>query len=117
MAKIDSKKMYLLDILNGKWRVCIIEDLSSGTKQFNDLKSGIGGISSKSLNDNLQFLMKSGIVDRKIYPTFPRKVEYSLSDTGRKVKPVLDIIYDWGIANYMPFKNDITDEYSEIFKE
>lgn len=116
MANEDSKKMYLLEILNGKWRILIIEGLSSGTKQFKDLKSGIEGISSKSLDNNLQFLVKSGIVNRKKYPTFPCRVEYSLSDTGNKVIPMLDIIYDWSIKNYQPFKEEIIDGYSKIFE-
>lgn len=66
---MDERKTYLLDILQGKWRVTIIEAmLYTGPRQFADLKADVKGISAKVLTENLYFFIKCGIVSRKSYP-------------------------------------------------
>lgn len=102
---MNDRKFYLLNVLKGKWRVLIIEELFSGDKQFSELQKSLKGITAKILTENLQYLMKSGIINRRSYPTFPPKVEYTLSNTGLKMKPVLDTIYEWSIENGFVKKN------------
>lgn len=113
---MNDRKFYLLNVLKGKWRVLIIEELFSGDKQFSELQKSMKGITAKILTENLQYLMKSGIINRRSYPTFPPKVEYTLSNTGLKMKPILDTIYEWGIENYQEFQEEITDEYYKLFQ-
>lgn len=113
---MNDRKFYLLNVLKGKWRLIIIEELFTGDKQFLELQTGIKGITAKVLTENLQFLLKSGIINRRTYPTFPPRVEYTLSDTGLNMKPILDKIYEWSIENYQEFKEEVTDEYYKLFQ-
>lgn len=94
------KQKYLLDILSGKWRLLIIQDLFTGTKQFKALQSDLKGITAKVLTENLMYLNHHGIINRKAYPIVPPKVEYSLTDRGWNIKPILQSIYQWGAENY-----------------
>lgn len=113
---MNDKRFYLLNVLKGKWRLLIIEELFTGDKQYGELQKELKGISAKSLTENLQFLLKSGVINRRTYPTFPKRVEYFLSDTGLNMKPILDKIYEWSIENYQDFKEEVTDEYYKIFQ-
>lgn len=113
---MSDKRFYLLNVLKGKWRLLIIEELFTGDKQFGELKESLKGITAKILTENLQFLLKSGVIIRRSYPTFPPRVEYILSDTGLNMKPILDKIYEWSIENYQEFKEEVTDEYYKIFQ-
>lgn len=113
---MNDKRFYLLNVLKGKWRLLIIEDLFTGDKQYGELQKDLKGISSKMLTESLQFLVRSGVINRRTYPTFPQRVEYALSDTGLKMKPILDKIYEWSIENYQEFKEEVTDEYYKIFQ-
>lgn len=113
---MNDKKYYLLNVLKGKWRILIIEELFTEDKQFLELQKNLKGISAKILTENLQYLMKSGIINRRSYPTFPPRVVYFLSDTGLNMKPILDKIYEWSIENYQEFKEEVTDEYYKLFQ-
>ena len=112
---MDNQKMYLLDILKGKWRLVIIEELFKYDLQFNELKSAIHGISSKVLADNLIYLMQHGIVHKKTYPIFPVRTVYTLTDTGRNMKSIINAIYKWSIENYQPFQEETNDDFYMIF--
>lgn len=113
---MNDKRFYLLNVLKGKWRLLIIEELFTGSKPFTELQKDLKGISSKILMENLHYLMKNGIINRRSYPTFPPKVEYTLSSTGLNMKPILDKIYEWSIENHQEYKEEITDEYSKLFQ-
>lgn len=62
-----------MNVLKGKWRLLIIEDLFTGDKQFGELQKDLKGISSKILMENLQYLMKNGIINKRTYPPFPQE--------------------------------------------
>lgn len=94
-----------LQLIGDKWKVLIIRDLLSGTKRFNELMRSVGGISQKVLTSNLRSMEASGLVNRKVYPEVPPKVEYSLTETGLSLKPILNSMTDWGIE----YKKKITD--------
>lgn len=86
-----------LQLIGDKWKVLIIRDLLGGTKRFNELKRSVGGISQKVLTSNLRSMEASGLISRKVYPEVPPKVEYSLTETGLSLKPILDSMIEWGI--------------------
>lgn len=85
-----------LSIIGNKWSFLIIRDLLDGTRRFGELKKSIGSISQKVLTSNLRTLEELGILTRKVYPEVPPKVEYTLTETGYSLKPVLDSMHIWG---------------------
>lgn len=85
-----------LTLISDKWKVLIIRDLLPGTKRFGELKKSIGSVSQKVLTSQLRQMEKSGLLTRKVYPEVPPKVEYSLTELGCSLKPILDAMGDWG---------------------
>ena len=79
-----------------KWKFLIIRDLLTGTKRFGELQRSIGGVSQKVLTNNLRQMESSGLINRKIYAEVPPRVEYSLTDLGKSLKPILDSMVNWG---------------------
>lgn len=88
-----------LKIIGDKWKVLILRDLFTGTKRFNELKRSLTNVTQKMLTQQLRELENDGIIHRKVYPVVPPKVEYSLTELGKTIKPVIDSMYDWG--NYL----------------
>lgn len=84
-------------VLTGKWALVIIYQLSTGTKRFNELQRLIPGITQTILTRHLRQLEKDKIVERKVYAEVPPRVEYSLTEMGRKFQDVLDAIESWGL--------------------
>lgn len=74
----------------------ILRDLLPGTKRFGELKKSIGTVSQKVLTAQLRDMERNGLVTRKVYPEVPPRVEYSLTELGRSLKPILDAMWDWG---------------------
>lgn len=85
-----------LRLLENKWRVLIIRDLMTGTHRFGELQRSIGNISQRSLTMNLRFLEEYGLIKRRVYPEVPPRVEYSLTNLGLSLKPVLSSMAKWG---------------------
>lgn len=85
-----------LNLISDRWKVLIIRDLLVGTKRFGELKKSLGNISQKVLTAQLRSMEKTGLIDRKIYAEIPPRVEYSLTTTGRSLKPILDAMSNWG---------------------
>lgn len=88
-----------LTLISDKWKVLILRDLLPGTKRFSELKRSIGHVTQKVLTAQLRQMEESGLVTRTVYPEVPPRVEYSLTELGRSLKPVLDALWDWG-ENY-----------------
>ena len=86
-----------LMLISDRWKVLIIRDLMDGTKRFGELKKSIGSISQKVLNSNLREMEADGLVNRKVYAEVPPRVEYTLTDTGYSLKPILDAMVEWGL--------------------
>ena len=87
-----------LMLISERWKVLIIRDLLDGTKRFGELKKSIGNISQKVLTANLRAMEDSGLLTRKVYPEVPPKVEYTLTETGYSLKPILDTMKEWGVV-------------------
>lgn len=85
-----------MGLIGDKWKVLIIRDLLTGTKRFGELKKSVTGITQKVLTNNLRSMETSGLIVRKVYAEVPPKVEYSLTDTGWSLKPILDSMVEWG---------------------
>lgn len=88
---------YTASIISNKWKVLILRDLITGTKRYNELNRSVVGISAKVLTQNLKDLETDGIVARKVYPVVPPKVEYSLTEKGKELKGILDLMKEFGI--------------------
>lgn len=87
-----------LTLIGDKWKVLILRDLLPGTKRFGELKKSIGSVSQKVLTSQLRDMESSGLISRKVYAEVPPRVEYSLTDLGLSLKPVLDALSNWGEA-------------------
>ena len=87
-----------MGLIGEKWKVLIIRDLLTGTKRFGELRKSVTGITQKVLTNNLRQMEASGLVKRKVYAEVPPRVEYSLTETGLSLKPILDSMVTWGNA-------------------
>ena len=85
-----------LSLIGNKWKVLILRDLMEGTMRFGQLKKSVGDISQKVLTAQLRDMEESGLVARKVYAEVPPRVEYSLTELGLSLKPVLDAMVEWG---------------------
>lgn len=88
-----------LTLISDKWKVLILRDLLPGTKRFGELKKSIGHVSQKVLTAQLRQMEQSGLLTRTVYPEVPPRVEYSLTELGYSLKPILDAMFTWG-ENY-----------------
>lgn len=89
----------VLQLIGNKWKVLILRDLMSGTKRFGELRKSVGAVSQKVLTANLRAMEENYLVNRKVYAEVPPRVEYSLTETGRSLKVILDEMIKWG-TNY-----------------
>jgi DNA-binding HxlR family transcriptional regulator len=86
-----------LKIIGGRWKLMILHELCSGVSRFGELKRNLKGISEKVLAEHLRELERDGIIQRKVYAEVPPKVEYSLTVSGKTLKPILDAMHEWGL--------------------
>ncbi|WPK77274.1 winged helix-turn-helix transcriptional regulator [Eubacterium callanderi] len=87
-----------LMLIGSKWKVLILRDLMDGPRRFSELKKSIGTITQKVLTSNLRDMEACGLLTRTVYPEVPPRVEYTLTQTGYSLKPILDSMVDWGTA-------------------
>ncbi len=85
-----------LMLIGDKWKVLILRDLMPGTKRFGELKRSLGTVSQKVLTSQLRDMEENGLVARHVYAEVPPRVEYSLTDLGKSLKPILDAMSCWG---------------------
>lgn len=114
MMKIDPELCRVEDalgILVGKWKpIILLYLLQKGTLRFSELKRSVPGITQKMLTNQLRELEDEDIIQRVVYPQVPPKVEYSITEYGRSLEPILEAMHEWGIAHTVHkrriFKND-----------
>lgn len=86
-----------LMLISDRWKVLILRDLLSGTKRFGELKKSIGSISQKVLTSNLRSMEEDGLLTRKVYAEVPPRVEYTLTELGESLRPILFAMQQWGL--------------------
>ena len=87
-----------LMLISDRWKVLILRDLLSGTNRFGELKKSIGSISQKVLTSNLRSMEEDGLLTRKVYAEVPPRVEYTLTELGESLRPILFAMQEWGLA-------------------
>ena len=101
-AKVDVESLpacpveTTLTLIGDKWKVIILRDLMPGTKRFGELKKSIGSVSQKVLTAQLRDMEQNGLVHREVFAEVPPRVEDSLTELGRSLKPILDAMWNWG---------------------
>nr|WP_299706988.1 helix-turn-helix domain-containing protein [uncultured Pontibacter sp.] len=85
-----------MDYIGGKWKTVVLWYLKNKTLRFGELKKQIPDITEKMLSIQLKALEEDGLVKREVYPEVPLRVEYSLTEFGKTLEPVLDAIAKWG---------------------
>lgn len=84
-----------LTLISDKWKVLILRDLLTGTKRFGELRKSIGTVSQKVLTSQLRQMKESGLLTRKVYAEVPPRVEYTLTELGYSLKPIMDAMWAW----------------------
>lgn len=109
-----------LTLISDRWKVLILRDLFCGTKRFGELKKSLTGISQKVLTANLKDMEQKGLLTRKAYAEVPPRVEYTLTETGESLRPILGAMFDWGMSykqkNGSP-ANELVDALGEILHQ
>ena len=85
-----------LTLISDKWKVLILRDLMPGTERFGELRKSIGHVTQKVLTAQLRQMEESGLLTRKVYAEVPPRVEYTLTELGYSLKPILDAMRTWG---------------------
>lgn len=98
-----------LDIFNDRWKLAVIWHLLEKDKRFKELSENISEITQKTLTIKLKELEEKNIIHREVFAQVPPKVVYSLTSMGKKLKPVLNEMFDWGIE-YVKENGRVTDE-------
>ncbi|AXF56474.1 winged helix-turn-helix transcriptional regulator [Salicibibacter kimchii] len=96
-----------LDIVVGKWKpIILLYLLKNGTIRFNELKRSVPNITQKMLTKHLRELEEEDIIARKVYPQVPPKVEYSITEYGRSLEPILEAMHEWGTKHQQHKRNN-----------
>lgn len=85
-----------VDLIGNKWKLLILRDVLTGPKRFGELRKSLEGISQKVLTDSLRSMETDGILDRTVFPEVPPRVEYSLSELGETMRPIVLAMESWG---------------------
>jgi DNA-binding HxlR family transcriptional regulator len=105
-----------LDVIGGKWKPLIIYFLMQRTMRFNELRRAIPAVTQRMLTRHLRELEAYGIIHREVYPEVPPRVEYSLTEQGYSLKPVLDAMLEWG-THYLAQNPDLTMKTPDDLKQ
>ncbi len=96
-------------LISGKWKILILWYLSHQTLRFSDLKRKLPEITQKMLTNQLRSLEEDNLIIRKVYPVVPLRVEYSLSESGKEMVPLLEGMYQFGVGYF--------NQHPEILKD
>ncbi|MCX4664553.1 winged helix-turn-helix transcriptional regulator [Streptomyces uncialis] len=99
LRRADSLAREIFSDVANKWALLIIEALGDGTLRFSELRNEVEGISHKMLTQNLRMLERNGLVHRKVHPTVPPRVEYTLTGPGRGLRATVDAMCGWTHQN------------------
>ncbi|GIG64684.1 winged helix-turn-helix transcriptional regulator [Phytomonospora endophytica] len=85
-----------MDVLSGRWTTLVVRELLSGARSYSDLAARLPSLSDKVLTERLRHLRARGVLRREATAGFPVRVSYELTDSGRRLAPVLQTLWDWG---------------------
>ncbi len=85
-----------VQMVGSKWKLLILRNLLARSWRFNELRKNLEGISQKVLTDSLRSMEEDGIITRTVYPEVPPRVEYSLSELGESMRPIIKAMEQWG---------------------
>lgn len=88
-----------IEVIGGRWKCPIVHHLLEGTKRFNELRKLIPAASQRMLTKHLRELEGDGIIHREVFAEVPPRTEYSLTDTGRSLEPIMWAMHDWAVEN------------------
>ncbi len=103
--------------IGGKWKIVILYHLKTGTKRFAELRREIGDITERMLAQQLKELEADGLVNRKVYPEVPPRVEYSLTSYCKTLLPILDMMAEWGLKHQGPSRKKLTSKSKKEMQE
>ncbi|MCR4832646.1 MAG: helix-turn-helix transcriptional regulator [Butyrivibrio sp.] len=86
-----------VSLIGSKWKLLIMRNLLARPWRFNELQKSLDGISQKVLTDSLRSMESDGIIVRTVYPEVPPRVEYSLSELGESMRPIIKSMEEWGL--------------------
>ncbi len=95
LRRADSLAREIFSDVANKWALLIIEALGERTLRFSELRNEVEGVSHKMLTQNLRMLERNGLLERKVYPTVPPRVEYTLTEPGRALRTTVDAMCAW----------------------
>lgn len=93
-------------LIGSKWKLLIMRNLLVRPWRFNELKKDLNGISQKVLTDSLRSMEADGIITRTVFPEVPPRVEYSLSELGESMQPIIDSMEQWGLSYQKNMSSD-----------
>jgi DNA-binding HxlR family transcriptional regulator len=93
-----------VSLIDGKWKAVILYHLQEGPTRFNELRRRAGEVTQRMLTNQLRELEADGLIEREVFAQVPPRVEYSLSDRGRSLSPIIDALKQWGDANMDLFR-------------
>lgn len=93
-----------ISLIDGKWKCVILYHLLDGTRRFNEIRRHVPGATQRTLTNQLRELEMDGLITRKVYAEVPPKVEYTISDLGRSLSPILAALKQWGDDNMHRFE-------------
>ena len=99
LCRAIDRTRVVLDLITDKWVISVIYSLSEGTKRFGRLEREVCGVSQKMLTQTLRGLERDGLIERKVYPVVPPRVEYSLTRLGETLVGPLMALRDWAVAH------------------
>ncbi|HRN96121.1 MAG TPA: helix-turn-helix domain-containing protein [Candidatus Levybacteria bacterium] len=105
-----------LNVIGGKWKPLILWVLTDQTLRFNELHKSIEGVTQKMLTQQLRDLEYEGLIKRKVYPVVPPKVEYSLTEYGKSLQPILKVMAKWGKEHTASKSHDICLQNNGILR-
>ena len=88
-----------ISLIDGKWKCVVLFHLLRGTLRFNEIRRHVGGVTQRTLTNQLRELEEDGLIERKVYAQVPPKVEYTISPLGRSLEPILVALKGWGDNN------------------
>jgi DNA-binding HxlR family transcriptional regulator len=94
-----------IQAIGGKWKMLILWHVHEVPRRYNELRRLIPGISQKMLTQHLRELEQDGLIKREVYPEMPPRVEYEMSEYGKTLEPIFDIMYDWGVIHRLRDSN------------